>query len=241
MEMIMNKVYLHNISCYVDKSTTPLEYIKKELEKLSGEKFRRINRYIYLALRGVFGLKDIRNIPKDTSIYIGTQNGVIAEIATMLDQIHTDKQLPMPFTFIASSVNMASFYISSTLGINGSSYTISNDYAAFEMALDMAYRDIKRGTIQTAIVGSNEESEPVAKTNEGGVWSLISNNKNGANAQILSITRFASYDEAKNNLPSECELVPICDIGDFKDFNQCATISKISKERYIVILFQKLS
>lgn len=236
----MNRVYLHNISCYVAKSTTSLDDIKKELEELSGEKFRRINRYIYLALRGVFELKDIRNIPKDTSIYIGTQNGVIAEIATMLDQIHTGKQLPMPFTFVASSVNMASFYISSTLGINGSSYTISNDYAPFEMAFDMAYRDIKRGTIKTAIVGSNEESKPAVQTNEGGVWSLISDNKNNAIAQVLSIFRFGSYDEAKNNLPSECEIVPINDIGGFKDFNQCATISKIGKEQYIVILFQKL-
>jgi hypothetical protein len=215
----MRKVYIESLSRMTCNADYPTASLKKELERLSGQKFRRINRYILLGLYGVFQL-DRKGIDETSGLYIGTKNGCITETVTLLGQIYRDGLLPMPFTFIASSTNMASYHIANVLGLNGGNYTLSHRYSPFESALDMGYWDIAEGKNCSAIVGCIDEAalpleafKEVVEMNdvddplEGGYWLSLSCEPINPIAEILEAKRFKSFEEIENYLPVGMKMI----------------------------------
>ncbi|MEJ2489882.1 MAG: beta-ketoacyl synthase N-terminal-like domain-containing protein, partial [Sulfurovaceae bacterium] len=163
----MQDIYIEDFSYILTDQKIPTGEIKKELEIKSGQKYRRINRYIILALAGIYNMPSIKEIDEKCALLIGTRNGCITETINMLDQIHNSSLLPMPFTFIASSTNMVNFHVAQSLGLNGSNFTLSNRYSPFAVALDSAYFDINDSKTSAALVGCVDEiAEPIEKFKE---------------------------------------------------------------------------
>jgi hypothetical protein len=216
----MKKVYIESVASLVCTVDRPSAELKKELEILSGQKFRRINRYILLGLCGVFKLPNPNTIDSSTALYIGTKNGCISETVTMLGQMYRESLLPMPFTFIASSANMASYHIANALGINGGNYTLSHRYAPFETALEMGYWDILEGKNSGAIVGCIDEAalpldafKAVVEMNdvdeplEGGYWLSLSSYPIAPIAEVIEAKRFKTFAQIEEYLPLGVKII----------------------------------
>jgi hypothetical protein len=216
----MKKVYIESVATLLYPSDYPNTDLKKELEILSTQKFRRINRYILLGLCGVFKLPEIKNIVKNSALYIGTKNGCITETVSMLGQIYRDSLLPMPFTFIASSANMASYHIANALGLSGGNYTLSHRYAPFETALEMGYWDIAEGKNGSAIIGCIDEAalpldafkeavemSEVDEPLEGGYWLALSSDPIAPIAEVIEAKRFKTLAQIEVYLPQEVRII----------------------------------
>lgn len=216
----MKKVYIESVSSIICESNFPSADLKKELEISCGQKFRRINRYILLGLSGVFKLPDIRTLDASSSLYIGTKNGCVTETVAMLGQMYRDASLPMPFTFIASSSNMASYHIANSLGLSGGNYTLSHRYAPFESALKMAYLDMASEKSFDALVGCIDEAalpfeafrdvvgmQDVSDPLEGGYWLRLTTHPSAPMAEVLECREFKTIHEVENYLPVTTKVI----------------------------------
>ena len=228
----MSDVYIEDFSYILTDQTTPTKEIKKELESKSEKKYRRINRYIILALAGVYNMPNIKNINSDCALVIGTKNGCITETISMLDQVHNSSLLPMPFTFIASSTNMVNFYVAQSLNLNGSNFMISNRYSPFAIALDVGYFDIIDNKTKSALIGCVDEiAEPLdkfkqkigvenKKIQEGSFWVKISSEKENAKAIIKKSKRYKSIEDAKKEIEPQRIIFENDTILNSKDTNK---------------------
>lgn len=216
----MKKVYIESASSTICRSDFPSADLKKELEIFSGQKFRRINRYILLGLSGVFKLPDIKTVDALSALYIGTKNGCVTETVSMLGQMYRDASLPMPFTFIASSSNMASYHIANALGISGGNYTLSHRYAPFELALKMAYWDMASEKSSDALVGCIDEAalpleafkdcvgmQDVSDPLEGGYWLRLTTHPRAPIAEVLECREFKTIHEVETYLPVNATVI----------------------------------
>jgi hypothetical protein len=204
----MRPVYIESASLLLQEVNESSGELKKELEVTSGQKFRRVNHFVLLALAGVFRLPDLVKTDPLCSLYVGTMNGCVRDVVTMLEQMYRDTLLPLPFTFMGTSTNMAGFHIAKTLGLSGSNSTVSNPYGAFEYALSLAYNDIKREKTAFALVGCVdegvlplEEFKRVTHNSvntpllEGGCWLKLSHECENPLGVIVACESFKTHEE----------------------------------------------
>ncbi|MBN2768622.1 MAG: hypothetical protein JXQ68_05925 [Campylobacterales bacterium] len=208
----MTTIYIEDFSYFLTDQNRPTKEIKKELELKNGKKYRRINRYIILALAGVYNMNDIENIESNCALHIGTRNGCITETIDMLDQVHNNSLLPMPFTFIASSTNMVNYHIAQSLQLHGGNFTISNRHSPFSIALDGAYFDIKNKKNSSALIGCIDEialpldkfKEKIEISNkklqEGSFWVRLSTQKENAKAIMQEPQRYKNIEDALKHI-----------------------------------------
>lgn len=206
----MREVFIHSAACLAHDPANDFTLLKRALEERSGKKFRRVNRFIVLALASAYQLAGITEIDEETSLYIGTRHGCATDSFGMLTQMYRDELIPLPFTFINTSPSMAGFYVAQSLGLSGESYTFSQPWGSFEKAFSLAYRDIRSGRNETALAGSCDEAvfpldearesmkmkddEPLL---EGGCWMHLSSSPDGAAAKIHRECSATSADELK--------------------------------------------
>jgi len=150
-------LYIEAVSLLLQEVSEADTELKKELENTAGQKFRRVNHFVLLALAGVFRLPNLSTVDPKCSLYVGTANGCVRDAVKMLEQMYRDTLLPMPFTFMGTSTTMAGFHIGATLGLSGSNVTVSNPYGSFEQALGMACTQLESGTSTSALVGCVDE------------------------------------------------------------------------------------
>lgn len=153
----MKPLYIESVSLLIQEVSESSSDLKKELEYTSGQKFRRVNHFVLLALAGVFRLPNLSSIDPMCSLYVGTANGCVRDTLKMLEQMYQDTLLPMPFTFMGTSTNMAGFHIAQTLGLRGSNLTVSNLQDPFTQALVLGCMDIEMGKTASALVGCVDE------------------------------------------------------------------------------------
>ncbi|MDD5385588.1 MAG: beta-ketoacyl synthase N-terminal-like domain-containing protein [Sulfuricurvum sp.] len=153
----MKPLYIEAVSLLLQEASESSAELKKELERTSGQKFRRVNHFVLLALATVFRLPNLSNLDPKCALYIGTANGCVRDVVKMLEQMYRDTLLPMPFTFMGTSTSMAGFHIAQTLGLSGTALTVSNPYGAFEQALGMACTQLESGKSTSALVGCVDE------------------------------------------------------------------------------------
>lgn len=199
----MRTVYIHACAVLAHNPQDDFAPIKQELEQTSGKKFRRINRFIVLALASVYRLPALAQMDHESSLYLGTHHGCASDSFGMLRQMYCEQLIPLPFTFINTSANMAGFYIGQSLGLAGESYTFSQPWGSFEKSFALAYRDIDSGRNRSALAGSCDEAVfPLEESRksmgmgddelvlEGGCWFHLSSEEAGAIATMrrLSLT-----------------------------------------------------
>jgi len=212
----MKPLYIESVSLLLQEVSESSISLKKELEETSGKKFRRVNHFVLLALASVFRLPNVKMIDPECSLYVGTSNGCSRDTLAMLEQMYRDALLPMPFTFMGLSTNMASFHIAQNLGLSGTNLTLSNLKEPFGEALSLACMDIEMGKASSALVGCVDEgARPLIEFNkaigrlesdvlmEGGCWMKLTSGCENPRAVIYACESFKTLDAVEEYLKKE--------------------------------------
>lgn len=220
----MKPLYIEAVSLFLQEVSESSNDLKKELEHTSGQKFRRVNHFSLLALAGIFRIPNLSTIDPMSSLYLGTANGCVRDTLKMLEQMYQDALLPMPFTFMGTSTNMAGFHIAQTLGLQGANLTLSNLKDPFSQALALASMDIMMAKSSSALVGCVDEGvfpldafKRAIQRNEndalveGGCWLKLTHTCEKPLAIISAQESFTTYKEVEHFLSEEklCEPISI--------------------------------
>lgn len=122
-----------------------------------GQRFRRINRFIQLALIGAHECRNADRVkwPGTQPIVIATGQGNIADTSQMLESVVGRGQPPMPFQFINLAGNMAGFYLAQSLGAESANTTVSQLDFPVEAALQVVAEEYRRHG--SALLGAVDE------------------------------------------------------------------------------------
>ena len=154
----MSGMYIHSASAYTGESNVDVQWLKEEISRYTRVNFRRVNRFILLALLGARQCIHGRSIEADTAVYLTTEHGNLGETADVLDEIYTARSLPKPFGFINTMSNTAAFYLARNLGIRGRNITVSSQHLSFERGLELLKADFAGGAERSALIGGVDES-----------------------------------------------------------------------------------
>ncbi len=149
----MSGLYIHSASAFIGEANADANLLKEELRKYARENFRRVNRFILLALLGARKCVHERSFAADTAVYLTTEHGNLGETAVVLDEIYAAHSLPKPFSFINTMSNTATFYLAQNLGTRGRNITVSSQRLSFERGIDLLTADFAAGAERSALIG----------------------------------------------------------------------------------------
>jgi hypothetical protein len=202
-------MYIHGYGAFVGPPVADIKQIKAEVSRHFPIHFRRANRFVLISLAGVCHCVQGHVLPKNTAVFLTTENGNLGDTETVLQQIYHKHEFPMPYNFINTMSNTASFYVSQSLGLLGRNITFSSKLLSFERGLELLRCDLLCGTIDTALVGGADEAcfsreqfeakfeRQYAAYNmvEGSGWLLIKSASDGAHGRIRDLESFDSLEE----------------------------------------------
>lgn len=135
--------------------------LRAQLLALSGQSFRRINRYIELALYGAIHCARVAGrLDSDTAIYLASEAPMLADCIKALKTIEAEARPPTPFEFMNISGNMAGFYIAQHLQLNGPQVVTHRSGCGLEAALELL--SLRSAAHRRSLLGYVEE----------GIWPL---------------------------------------------------------------------
>ena len=149
----MSGLYIHSASAFIGAADADANLLKEELRRYARENFRRVNRFILLALLGARKCIHERSLAADTAVYLTTEHGNLGETAIVLDEIYAAHALPKPFSFINTMSNTAAFYLAQNLGTRGRNITASSQRLSFERGIDLMAADFAAGAERSALIG----------------------------------------------------------------------------------------
>lgn len=149
----MSPLYIHGAAAFLGEAQADANLLKEELRKYSRENFRRVNRFILLALIGARKCVHGHTLAPDTGVYLTTEHGNLGDTAAVLDEIYVARSLPKPFSFINTMSNTAAFYLAQNLGTRGRNITVSSQRLSFERGLDLAATDFAAAAEGSALIG----------------------------------------------------------------------------------------
>ncbi len=133
--------------------TTSLPDLKPAVQEATGKPFRRIGRFIQLALIGAARCAKTP-LPAETAVYFASSRGDLEVTLEIMTQLFRAGQTPKPLNFVNTVSNAACFYIAQTLQLAGRSSFVCNLNFAFERAVHLAALDLQSGKIDSALTGS---------------------------------------------------------------------------------------
>ncbi len=199
-------MYIHNYGSFVGRPVADMKYYKEDVSRYTRLHFRRANRFVLLSLAGACRCAHEQGIKKGTGVYLTTENGNLGDTETVLHQIFHMRQFPMPYNFINTMSNTASFYVAQSLELLGRNITFSSKLFSFERGLELLRCDMIAGAVEEALIGGVDEAsfskeQFEAKFNrtyedytmvEGSCWLLI---KKHADRALGRISAVASFDD----------------------------------------------
>jgi len=205
-------MYIHSYSRFVSPPVDDIKGYKQEISRYTDVKFRRANKFVLLSLVGACQCAYGKAIKTDTAIYLTTENGNLGDTETVLDQIYHKREFPMPYNFINTMSNTASFYVAQSFDILGRNITFSSKQLSFERGLELLRSDLGAGVVKEALFGGVDEvcfsksqfetkfKRPCSdfKMIEGSCWLLIKADNSGALGEITAIESFGSLSQTKN-------------------------------------------
>jgi hypothetical protein len=144
--------YLHAV-----RDGEVLPSLDQALKPLCREQFRRIDRFIQLALLGTARCVAGRTLAPDCGLYLGSGLGPMSNNISTQEQLIRDRLIPKPFNFINTLGNSAGYYVARNLGLSGQNLFISRRGASFQAVLEAALVDMEGGAVSQALVGVVEE------------------------------------------------------------------------------------
>ena len=181
-----------------------LSSLEAALKDLCREPFRRIDRFIQLALLGSARCVAGQTLRPDAGIYLGSGLGPIGNNVVTQEQLIRDAEIPKPFNFINTLGSSAGFYIAKNLGLRGQNFFISRRGASLQAVLSVAMADMALGIVSQALVGVVEEvTLPLREQRlrqhlpanltlaEGSHWFLLQPGASGSRS--LDLKRFMEF------------------------------------------------
>lgn len=135
-------------------ATESLPELKTLTQDVTGKPFRRIGRFIQLALIGASRCVLGKHPPQDTAVYFASGRGDLELTLEIMTQLFRDGQTPKPLNFVNTVSNAACFYLAQHLALQARSNFVCNRYFAFESVLQLAALDLSSGVVNSALVGS---------------------------------------------------------------------------------------
>lgn len=138
-------------------ATTPHRGIEEEFDALWPGQFRKIGRFIKLALTGAAvtmkhaGLTKLP--PARTGVFLGTGLGNLADLVPFVRSLYDGESIPSPIQFANSVGNSGAFYIAQAYQLEGPVLAICQDEVSFEAAVMNAATLLHAGEIDFALVG----------------------------------------------------------------------------------------
>lgn len=127
------------------------------LRPLCREHFRRIDRFIQLALLGSGSCAQAAPLDAECGLYVGTSYGPISSNITVQEALFKQRLLPKPFNFVNTLGSSTGYFLSKNLGLKGQALFISRRPGPLDAALICATADLESGIISQALVGLVEE------------------------------------------------------------------------------------
>jgi len=186
-----------------------LPELKALTQATTGKAFRRIGRFIQLALIGASRCVQGQQLPTDTGVYFASGRGDLELTLEIMTQLYRDAQTPKPLNFVNTVSNAACFYLAQHLALQARSNFVCNRYFAFESVLQLATLDLTMGPVTSALVGSvdiataplNDHRQRLQQSGdtamgEGSHWLWIgpTNTQRPRLGEILATQHFADKD-----------------------------------------------
>lgn len=138
-----------------DSSTLPA--LRERMTELCRKPFRRVDRFIQLALIGSARCAEAQAILPDCGVYLASAHGDIGISQDVIGRVVDQSGLPKPLSFVNTVSNAASFYVAQNLDLHGRScFAISQGFE-FEAALRLARFDLEQQRGSQALVGCVDE------------------------------------------------------------------------------------
>ena len=235
-------MYIHNYSIFVSPPVDDIKVYKQEISRYTDVKFRRANKFVLLSLVGACQCAHRQTIKPDTAVYLTTENGNLGDTETVLDQIFHKHEFPMPYNFINTMSNTASFYVAQSFDILGRNLIISSKQFSFERGLELLRSDLAAGVVKEALFGGVDEvcfskSQFETKFNrpcsdfemiEGSCWLLIKADNSGALGEITAIESFGSLTQTADWIKNQrFKQPPILSYGMLIELDQKDFIGRI--------------
>jgi hypothetical protein len=134
-----------------------LPSLTERLEPLCREKFRRIDRFIQLALLGSAECVRGKTLAPDCALYICSGLGPVGNNIVVQEAIIRNRVLPTPFHFVNTLGSSAGYYVARNLGLTGQSLFVSRRGGSFEAGLACAATDLVSGAVSQVLLGVVEE------------------------------------------------------------------------------------
>jgi hypothetical protein len=202
-------MFIHNAATFLTRPAD-VKTLKEELKRYTDVYFRRINKFVMLALIGAYRCVLNQQISRDTSIYLTTENGNLGDTESVLSQIYRHHSLPMPYNFINTMANTASFYVAQGLNLTGRNISISSQNLSFERGLELLKTDMDLHVVRSALAGSVDEataSESHFREKSGllhdqvnqvdrSCWLYLRSEQDGAVGEVTAIRSFQTKQDS---------------------------------------------
>ena len=191
----------------VDVGGTPGAQLDARLVELTGRRFRKLGRFMQLALSGAIETakkSGLELAPARTGVFLATGLGNISDLMVFSHAVFGDPGYHVSAIQFANSVgNAGAFYIAQALGLTGPVLAVSQDEVSFEAALMQAVTLIEAGDLDAALVGAVDVCMPNVrdhlarmghapdaplKLSEGSAWWLVGRSAPQDFATLESLT-----------------------------------------------------
>lgn len=193
----------------------PLPSLDAAVREVCVEPFRRIDRFVQLALLGSGRCTAGRALASDCGLYLGSGLGPMASNVVTQEQLGRGREAPMPFNFINTLGSSAGFHVAKNLKLGGQNFFISRRGANLTAVLDTAMADLELGVVRQALVGVVEEAAQPLKDHrrrqhlaadrpvaEGSHWLLLE--QDAATGRALGVQRLADSEALQAALKDAC-------------------------------------
>ncbi len=163
-----------------------LPELRDEVNRICGERFRRIDRFIQLCLLGSARCVKGQALGSQTGLYIGSRFAAICNTIKVQEQMFVHGQIPKPANFINTLSNSAGYYVARNLKLQGKNIFVSRGNNSLEAALQLAQLDLRSAQVDQALIGVVDEGVPGQATHcrrmgiaedtalgEGSQWFLV--------------------------------------------------------------------
>jgi hypothetical protein len=178
--LLASSHYLHAVG------DGPLPDLDAAIREACREPYRRVDRFIQLALLGAARCAGGRVLDPSCALYLGSGVGPEGNNILVQEQICRDHLLPRPFNFVNTLGSAATYFVAKDRAMAGQGWWASRRGASLEAVLELALNDLELGVCRQALVGVVEEcpapyedhrkrvgAAPDAALAEGSHWLLL--------------------------------------------------------------------
>lgn len=140
-----------------------LPVLDERMRSVCRKSFRRVDRFVQLALVGSGNCAAQARLGPGCGIYLGSANGPLISNIRVQQHMLRQHELARPFDFVNTLGSIAGFHIADNLQLEGPNLFVSRRARSLEAALEIALTDLAMGVVEQALVGVIEECPlPVA-------------------------------------------------------------------------------